>query len=663
MARLFPLVLTLLCAQAVAGEVKSLDVLYSTEPEGSILREFAEFTVKTSGSCSLEPISTSGKVIDVLLKNCSLTRTYNVGARGGLVQSAVLKPVDGSSELLIKLKKSGVARFSERPGELKVKVLDASFIKPRISVVKTVRGEALLISLPTSTKFNSQQVGNKLFIRFPSLKFVEEAYRPTSQLVERVAVTNTPQGGVVELDLSPSVKAAEVVPGSSGGVAVRLYATNAAQATSLKPSPAASSGTVSDRGPKIALKFTNADVRAVVRAITSVAGVNVVFDPEVKGTVNVDFEKPVYWKDALKAVLEPLNLTYIETPEYLRILPKSKIIKEQKLEPVKTYVIPVSYVSADSIMKDLKGIIKGDNRETIEVNKDTNALILKVTPTHYREILKVVKAIDHPSKQVLVKAKIVQLSAKAEKDLGFTWFISGYNRLGDSNLSTYTAGSYGFNTAGYTPLISPDTYANVSKIPVMDSTLALGILNKAQTLRVELALKALEVDGDAQIISSPKVLTLDNQEASIEQGIEIPYRESTVGAGGATSYRIAFKKASLILKVKPHIIKDNNILLDIEVRKDSPNYDYVAITGGNEPAINTRNVKSRVMIRNGDTVVIGGIYEKERSKSQSGVPVLSRIPLLGWLFKNQTVQVTKSKLLIFITPVLINSEGNVEGGK
>jgi type IV pilus assembly protein PilQ len=108
------------------------------------------------------------------------------------------------------------------------------------------------------------------------------------------------------------------------------------------------------------------------------------------------------------------------------------------------------------------------------------------------------------------------------------------------------------------------------------------------------------------------------------------------------------------------VTKNNNILLDIEVRKDSPNYEYVAITGNNEPAINTRNVKSRVMIRAGDTVVIGGIYEKEKSKSQSGVPILSRIPLLGWLFKNEQVQVSKNKLLIFITPVLVNSQGNVE---
>jgi type IV pilus assembly protein PilQ len=259
---------------------------------------------------------------------------------------------------------------------------------------------------------------------------------------------------------------------------------------------------------------------------------------------------------------------------------------------------------------------------------------------------------------------IVQIRTRAEKNLGLTWFISGYNRLGDSSNSTYTAASYGFNTSNYTPLISPDNFSKLSNIPVLDNTLALGILNKTQTLKVELALKAMELDGDAQVVSSPKVLTLDNQEASIEQGIEIPYTESTVASGGATSYNINFKKASLILKVKPHIARDNKIVLDLEVRKDSPNYDYVNVTGSNEPAINTRNVKSKVIVENGSTVVIGGIYEKERSKTTTGVPGLSRIPLLGWLFKTTNTTVSKSQLLIFITPTLVTPEGELrEGGE
>jgi len=255
----------------------------------------------------------------------------------------------------------------------------------------------------------------------------------------------------------------------------------------------------------------------------------------------------------------------------------------------------------------------------------------------------------------MIKAKIVQIQSDVEKQLGFSWYISGFSHLGTPP-ATGLAGSYGFNTSSYTPLISPDLLTSSTKfanVPVGDSTLALGILNPSQTLRIELALKALEIDGGVQILSSPKVMTLNNQEASIEQGIEIPYRESTIGAGGTTTYNIEFKKASLILKVKPHITGDNNIVMDIEVRKDSPNYNYIAITGNNEPAIDTRNVKSVVRIKNGDTVVIGGIYEKEKIKNTSGVPILDRIPLLGWLFKNTDVQVKNTKLLIFITPQII----------
>ena len=378
-----------------------------------------------------------------------------------------------------------------------------------------------------------------------------------------------------------------------------------------------------------------------------------VFDPEVKGSVSISFKKPVYWKEALRAVLDPLGLTYEETKDYMRILPKSKIIKQEITEPVRTFIVPLNYADAKKLKDDLEKLIKGDSREVITVNKETNSLILKVTDSHYREIMKIVKKVDRPVKQVLVKAKIVQVENSATKDLGFSWFVSGYNRLGDSLHSTYLATSYGFwkEDLGFNQIITPDTFGKVSQIQAQPATLALGILSPTQTLKVELALKALEVDGEAKTVSAPKVLTLDNEEATIEQGIEIPYREATVGSGGTTSYQLQFKKASLILKVKPHVTNDGQIIMDIEVRKDSPNPQYGGGTA--EPAINTRNVKSRVKVSSGETIVIGGIYEQEKRKSKNAVPVISQIPLLGWLFKNEHVENINRKLLIFITPEVV----------
>ncbi len=638
--------LILLPVASYGGTIEDANFIYIKG--SSPLNTFFEADIRKSGKCSVDIQKETGKEIEILLNNCKLTKEYTAGSRGDFIKNVSLKPVNRGALLKIELKKPGTLKTEKNNSLLKFIVYEGKRFEPKISVIKTISGEEVVIELPKNSSPEYEKRGKELIIKVPNVLFKEKHEKPKASLLKGVEITNEKGGGLLKLSLSDTVGATEV-ENKGETVLITLYGKKRVndRRTLLKDV---------NKGQKLALHFTNADVRSVVKAIANVAGINVVFDPEVKGKVNVDFKNPVYWEDALKAVLEPLNLTYIKTPYYYRILPKKKLLLERQLEPVNTYIIPLNYAKAEVVVKDIKKFVKKDSREVITYNKDTNSLILKLTPSDYKQIINLVKKLDIPLKEVLVKAKIVQISSKAEKDLGFTWFISIANHMGTPP-SSYIASSYGFNTEGYSPLISPNSIGKVLNLPVMDSTLAVGILNKSQTFRVELALKALELNGDAQTISSPKVLTLDNQEATIEQGIEIPYRESTVASGGATSYQIAFKKASLILKVKPHVTRNNKIILDLEVRKDSPNYDYVAITGNNEPAINTRNVKSKVIVDNGSTVVIGGIYEKDKSVSKTGVPILSRIPLIGWLFKNQKTTVNKSELLIFITPTIINTKG------
>jgi len=649
-----------LVAAASAGEVSSVNFLYSGGEDSTL-----EVRVKTKGECQVVPLKTTGQEVSAELKNCKALQTYQIGERGDFVKSASLKPAKGKCLFAALLKKTGSLEVKEVEGGYLFKVSPQAY-RPKISVLKTLQGEELLIELPPGSKSRYEKTENKLIVNVYGPRLSYDTVRPKSLLVREVSVIPKEEGGRIVVNLSPQVGAVEVVQRGNAFLAT-LYR----KGTSASPS---------NEAKKIILKFSKADVRAVVKAIADFAGINVVFDPDVRGEVTVDFKKPVSWKEALKAVLDPLQLTYVETPDYYRIVRKDKLLAEEKLEPVKTYFIPLNYVKAKEIVENIKELLQvggegkkgkkstSGSREKVTYNEDSNTLILKVTESHYKQIERLLKAIDRPKKQVLIKAKIVLVSSKAEKNLGFTWYISGYNRMGNEPDSAYLAGSYGFNTSGYIPLINPNNLASLSSIPVMDNTLALGVLNSGQNLRVELALKALELDGDAKLISSPKVLTLDNQEATIEQGIEIPYRNATVAAGGATTYEIEFKKASLILKVKPHITESGKILMDVEVRKDSPNYEYVAITGNNEPAINTRNVKSRIIVNDGSTVVIGGIYEKEKTKNNTGVPVLSKIPLLGWLFKGETTKTTKSQLLIFITPTVVGPEGEVnpaseEGGR
>ena len=739
-----------LTAAATAGEVQSVNFLYN---QGQPFDSF-EIDIKTRGECLVAPTQSRGTELVAQLIDCRLNRPYSIGKRGDFILGATLQPQGDDALLIVKLAKEGALKTVRTPSGYRLEVTQGAVLKPNINVVKTVSGEELIVELPPGVTPTYKRVGNRLIIDVPGVIFEAGYIRLNAQLATGATVKTTPQGSTITVALSPQVGAVEVTTQGTTLLA-NLYRAQRPNAPE-------------DRDLKVALKFTNADVKAVIRAIANVAKINVVFDSEVRGKVNVDFGQPIYWKDALKAVVDSAGLTFIETPQYYRILPKNKVFIEQAIEPVKTYVVTLNYVKADKVAKIIEDIIKAyeivisktedlsndqenenqrenrdenqlqsetdrinelvkelsqkiskkmqygktgskgatedgsrkssfrekerelekelakllkkwkdttknkmqnktetkiNSRESVSYNEETNSLILRLTESHYRDIKRVIELLDRPRKQILVRAKILLISSRAEKDLGFTWFISGYNRLGDSSQSAYLASTYGFNTQDYTPLITPDTYMKLSNMPVMDNTLALGILNKTQTLKVELALKALELEGDAKTISSPRVLTLDNQEASIEQGIEIPYRETTVAAGGATTYAINFKKASLILKVKPHVIENGKIIMDVEVRKDSPNYEYVAITGNNEPAINTRNVKSRVVINNGSTVVIGGIYEKEKSKNVTGVPVISRIPLLGWLFKSTNTTVSKTQLLIFITPNIVDSQGTeIAGG-
>jgi len=655
MVRRSLLILATLATTAMAGEIKSARFLYTTGEINGTNQKVLELEVETEGQCPIIPIKREGKTVEVLFKGCPIPSPHQIDSRGDFIKSAYIKPSPEGSIFVAQLTREGTLHIKPTPQGYRLQVVEGRVVEPNFSILKTPYGEQVVIELPPGCPVQYERVGNRFLIMAPGVRFKSQFKKLPSQLVDSITVKNNPGGGVIELSLSPQVAVAQA-SSKNGALFVNLYKTRASQSANRTPE---------DEELKVALKFTNADVKAVVRAIANVAKINVVFDPEVSGKVNVDFKKPVYWKDALRAVLEPLNLTYIETPEYYRILPKEKLVIEEVLEPVRTYTITLNFIDAQEVLNNIKKLLQSSDgkknakpRETVTFNKDTNTLILKVTERHYKQIKELIQKLDKPRKQVLVKAKIVQLRSRAEKNLGFTWFISGYNYMGKPP-SPYFTGSYGFNAGEYTPLINPADLGNLANIPVNDSTLAIGLLNKSQTFRIELALKALEIDGDAQIISSPKVLTLDNQEASIEQGVEIPYRETTVAAGGATTYNISFKKASLILKVKPHITKNNKIILDLEVRKDSPNYDYVTITGASEPAINTRNVKSKIIMDNGSTVVIGGIYEKEKSRSTTGVPVLSRIPLLGWLFKNNQNIVSKYQLLIFITPTLVSPEGKM----
>ena len=621
-----------------AGTISDINAIY----DGNIF----EISFRKDEDCQLIPLNTEGKEIKLDLKGCKVNNPVSIGERGDLVKRVTVTPINNNSLLTIELKKDAKLKTFIKNSSVSIKVIPMEFIKPKVSLEKFDKGELLKINLEEKPEdVTYKKVSDGFLITLSGLKLEKFSLTPESQIVKRVETLDVPEKNVIKVTIA-KFNSAEITHRDKE-VVIKVF--------ELPESKEVESETNS-KDTTVSLKFDNVDIRTVIKAITQGVGVNVVVDPEVKGTVSIDFRKPVFWKKALEAVLEPLGFTYVETEDYLRILPKSKIITERRLEPPNFYVVRLNYAEVSKVKKEIEELVfkysktaetkDGTYRETVTIDKSNNALLLKVTPSHYEEIMKIIKRIDRPIKQVMIKAKIVVLDSNVADEFGASWFISGYNNLPSGS---HIAGSYGFSTQSL-PFSSviPDTIGTIPS--VSSATLSFGILNPSQTLKTELAIKALENEGKGQTISNPKVLVFDNEQAQIEQGVEIPYKTTTTSSQGVTETAYEFKKAVLMLRVKPHITNDNHVIMDIEIRKDTT----TNIEGVEEPGINTRSIRSKVRIVNGSTIVIGGIYEKTRDYTKSSVPVLSEIPLLGWLFKYEKTTVTNKKLLIFITPQIVD---------
>ncbi|WP_457567398.1 type IV pilus secretin PilQ [Desulfurobacterium sp.] len=623
-------VIPVLTASAMAGTISNVNLV---DLNGEL-----RMTLLTDEQCKILE-NRAGDVYNLHLRNCRIAARKVLNPRDNLVKLIEIVPEsDGSLVKIVPVDKVRVS-YTAYPRATTIVVSPSDLVTPAV----TTTDEGVNITVNGGADFSISKSPGKIILSASgySLKTTEKKIK--SPYVDRVSTYSSNGRSYIVISLKTDVPAQVLKVGNTYEIKFLT--------------PESSELSQSDR--KIKLDFTNADVRTVVRAIADTVGVNVVFDPDVKGKVSVRFLTPVSWKEALKAVLEPLGYTYVKEKDYLRIASKKTLMQEVKYEPVNTYIVPLNYAYASEVAKLVKKYlgsaesknskVKAASKELVEVDERTNSLILKVTKEHYEKIMDIIKHTDKITKQVSIEAKIVLVSSSFEKDLGVNWNLAFYT--GSDWQHSYKTGSFQLNDGITIPgVTSPTSIGNVYNIPSQPYTLALGILNKGQSLRAELALQASELNGDGKLVSQPKVVTLDNKEATIEQGMEIPYK--VIDENGNISTE--FKKASLILKVKPHVTNDNKILLDLEIKKDKPNYDYVAITGNSEPAIDTRNVKTQIMVNNGDTLVIGGIYEQEKSKSQTGVPLLSKIPLLGWLFKNEIVKDSNSELLIFITPKVIS---------
>ena len=423
-------------------------------------------------------------------------------------------------------------------------------------------------------------------------------------------------------------------------------------------------------GERISLSFQNIDVRALLQIIGDVSGNNVVISDGVKGELAMRLIN-VPWDQALDIILRTKGLGMQQQGNVMLIAPLEEIAARAKAEgeahkqrdegaPLRSEIIQVNYAKAADMAALLKAGSKTllSTRGQVSVDDRTNTLLVLETRERLAEIRNLVARLDIPVRQVLIESRIVIANNDYSKSLGTRFGVSAVSDNGGAGLAT-TSGS------------STATDASVQDFLAGGFPVALGALNDRFNVNlpvasagriafailgsdylVDLELSALQAEGRGEVLSTPRVVTANAKQASIEQGVEIPYQEAS-SSGAAT---VSFKKAVLALQVTPQITPDDRIIMDLNVKNDSRGQDVNSGAGGLIPSIDTREVTTQVLVQNGETVVLGGVYQQTQNYSVTKVPLLGDLPMLGYLFRtNQTVN-NKRELLIFISPKIL-SEG------
>jgi len=407
-------------------------------------------------------------------------------------------------------------------------------------------------------------------------------------------------------------------------------------------------------GEKLTLNFQKIDVREALNVIADFTGTNMVISDTVSGNITLRL-KDVPWDQAFDIILQSRGLDMRKNGNVIQVAPRAEIAAKEKidltsrqeiseLEDLRTESFQISYQKADALAallssKDQRILSK---RGSAVVDARTNTLFLQDTPDRLEEARKLIKQVDIPVRQVMIEARIVEATDNFGKNLGVRLGYNSNDQFSVGN-STRLFGNIGANTVGGVTM--PANTPNVN-LPSAGTAGAFSMLlfNSSASKLLSVELTALETDSKGKIISSPRVVTSDQTEATIATGTEIPYQQAT--SSGATS--VSFKSATLSLSVKPQITPDDNIIMDIKVNKDSVGQLYAGV-----PSINTNKVNTQVLVENGGTVVIGGVYQQQQNDGVNKVPLLGDIPILGYLFRSSAKLDNKSELLVFITPKII----------
>lgn len=483
-----------------------------------------------------------------------------------------------------------------------------------------------------------------------------------AELVRRLTVTDfgTPATTVETRQIGSTVRMAIKAVGDYD---VLAYQTEKRYTIEIQPLAALSTSEVARRkktfdGERLSLNFQNIEVRSVLQLLADFTGKNLVASDTVTGTVTLRL-KNVPWDQALDIILSTKGLAKREDGNVMWVAPAEEIAARERLEleaqqqleelaPLYTEYVAINFARA----ADLASLISADEnnllteRGNITIDERTNSLIIHDTEDKIADVRQLVSTLDVPVQQVLIESRIVNASTDFSKNLGVRF---GATKIGDA-LTSPRAISGSLNAT--TQAINGDTIEGNDRLNVNMPAGGLGgfsansiafAIAKADRL-LELELSALEAEGKGEILSNPRVVTSNQREAVISQGTQIAYQEAS--SSGATS--TSFQDAVLSLRVTPQITPDEHIIMDLEVSKDAVG----ALVGG-VPTIDTQNINTQVLVDNGDTIVIGGIYEQTKTQSATRTPFLSDLPYVGFMFRNTSQTNDKSELLIFVTPKIL----------
>ena len=428
-------------------------------------------------------------------------------------------------------------------------------------------------------------------------------------------------------------------------------------------------------GTKVTFNFQNIPVRSVLALIADVSNLNIVVADKVQGNLTLRLTN-VPWDQALDIVLDARNLDMRKNGNVIWIAPTADIAQREQqllkaqqdrriLEPLQTVLIPMSYAKAE----DMKTLIEESTnsvdseygllseRGSVTIDERTNTLLVTDTAEHIVEIRQLLSELDYAVRQVQIESRIVIANSDFAHQLGVRF---GVTYVDQNSNNVFVVGADGNAVDTVNPRINPrddglldiPSYPNRYQVnlPASDqnaSTIGLSFLNSDTILDLELS--ALESEGEGEVISTPRVITANQAEAFIQQGVEIPYENST--SSGATA--VSFKEAVLELKATPLITPDNRIQLDLAIKQDTVGEIYQTARGGSVPSIDTRELNTTVLVANGDTVVLGGIFQDEKNSNEDKVPWLGDIPVVGALFRRRANEVKKRELLIFVTPTIV----------